>query len=122
VQERRELTTETSSPIGDVDTVDVVGVRNDGGLDLALCAGAALDASPETLSRLDMKLRNYIKAALSEGFLREYGCSAGAPVTIHISCAHPVADAARDLLRRLREEAVKNGIGFDMRSNLSDVH
>jgi len=108
--------------VGDVDTIDVVGVRKDGGLDLAIAVDAPLDASPSTLSFLEAKIRNYIKAAQSEAFLTHYGCSLGVPVTIYVSCAHPIAEAARDLIERLKELALQDGVGLEMRTHMGEVH
>lgn len=116
------MTDESSSPVGDVDTVDIVGVRKDGGLDLILTASAALDASPVTLSLLETKLRNYMSAALSKRFLNHYGRALGDPVTIYLSCAHPIADPAREVIRRLREEAREKGIGLEVRTHMGEVH
>lgn len=112
------VTAALTSAIGDVDTVDVVGVRKDGGLDLVLSAGAALDASPATLSLLETKLRNYLNAALSERFLKHYGYAPGAPVTIYVSCVHPIADPARDVIQKLRGEALKKGVGLEVRTHM----
>lgn len=109
---------DSASPVGDVDTVDIVGVRKSGGVDLVISATAALDGSPATLSLLETKVTNYMRAALSEDFLKHYGCSEGAPVTIHISCAHPVAEAAHELIRKLREMAAEYGIGLELRSDM----
>jgi hypothetical protein len=115
------MTVESSSPVGDADTVDIVGVRKDGRLDLVLTASAALDASAATLSLLEAKLRNYLTAALSERFLRDYGRALGAPVTIYVSCAYPIADSARDLIRKLREEALQKGIELEVRAHMGEV-
>lgn len=109
------------SPVGDVDTVDIVGVRNDGGLDLVISVIAPLDGSSSTLSLLDAKVRNYMQAALSEAFLKHYGRSPGARVTIYISCEYPVAEAAQNLIRRMQETAMEYGIGLELRPGMQ-VH
>jgi hypothetical protein len=63
-----------------------------------------------------------VSAALSERFLNHYGCTAGTPVTISVSCAHPIADPARDVIRKLREEARGKGIGLEVRTYMGEVH
>lgn len=115
------MTEGSSSPIGEVDTIDIVGVRKDGGLDLAICANAALDHSSSTLSRLETKIRNYLTAAQSEEFLSDYGCSAGVPVTVYIFCEYPIVKEARDLIERLRTTAHEQGIGLEVRANAEEV-
>lgn len=105
-----------------MDTVDIVGVRKDGGLDMVLSASAALDASPATLSLLEAKLRNYLNAALSARFLEHYGRTPGTQVTIYVSCAHPITDAARDVIRKMREEALGAGVMLEVRTHMGEVH
>lgn len=51
-----------------------------------------------------------------------YGRSPGVPVTIHISCAHPIEEAARDLIERLTDEALEDGIGLEVRTHMGEVH
>lgn len=116
------MTAGSSSPLTDEDTVDVVGIRKDGGVDLVISVTAALDASPSTLSLLEAKIRNYIKAAQSEAFLAHYGRSLGVPVTIYISCAHPIAEPAQELIERLTDSALEDGIGLEVRTHLGELH
>jgi hypothetical protein len=110
------------SPVGDVDTVDVVGVRKDGGLDMVISVVAPLDDSPSTLRQLETKVLNYIQGAKSEAFLPYYGCSVGAPVTICISCAHPISPSAMALMDPLRTTAAESGIVLEVRKHMGDVH
>jgi hypothetical protein len=111
-----------ASPVGDPDTLDIVGVRDDGGLDLVISAVAALDDSPSTLAAVEQKVRNYVIAGQSEAMLRYYDREPGACVSIYISCAFPIAAAAQELIDRLREEALQTGIGLEVRSYMGDMH
>jgi hypothetical protein len=110
----------SSGPIGDVDTVDIVGLRKDGGLDMVISCVAPIDDSPSTLRQLETKICNYIKGAKSEAFLGQYGCSVGAPVTVFVSCAHPIAAQAMDLIARLRTTAAENGIAIEVIRHMGD--
>jgi uncharacterized protein DUF6572 len=116
------MTVGSPSPVGDVDTIDVVGVRKDGGLDLVISVAAPLDASPSTLSLLEAKIRNYIKAAQSEAFLARYGRSLGVPVTIYVSCTHPIAEAARAVIEKLTDSALEDGISLEVQAHMGEVH
>ena len=111
-----------SSPIGDVDTVDIVGVRKDGGLDMVISVAAPIDGSPSTLLQLETKIRNYMKGAQSDAFLRQYGRSLGVSVTIYVSCAHPIAAAARALIEKMQAAATKEGIVIQLRTHMGDLH
>jgi hypothetical protein len=61
-----------SQPIRDVDTIDIVGVRNDAGIDLVVVCSGPLDDSSETLMSLREKVRGYIKEACSEDIWNAY--------------------------------------------------
>ena len=112
----------SSGPIGDVDSVDVVGVRKDGGLDMVISVVAPIDDSPLILLQLETKIRNYIAGAKSEVFLGRYKRSAGVPVTIYISCAHPIAGVAMALIEKLRLAAAEDGIALELRKHMGDLH
>ena len=116
------MTAGLPDPVKDVDTIDVVGVRKDGGLDLVISVASPLDASPSTLSLLEAKIRKYIEAAQAEVFLAHYGRPLGVPVTIYISCAHPIAEAARDVIERLTGVALEDGIGLEVRTRMGEMH
>jgi hypothetical protein len=111
----------TSIPIGDVNTVDVVGVRKDGGLDMVISVTGPIDGSPLTLVKLETKIRNYIKGATSEAFLGQYGRRVGVPVTILISCVHHITEPARDLIEKLRAAAAEYGIRVELQTDEGDV-
>lgn len=52
-----------TQPISDADNLDVVGVREDGGIDLVITCSGPLDDSNETVELLGQKVRNYAQLA-----------------------------------------------------------
>jgi uncharacterized protein DUF6572 len=112
----------SSSPIGDPDTVDVVGVREDGGLDMVISASGPIDGSADTLMRLETKIRNYVAGATSELFLQRYGLARGAAVSIYVSCPYPIAGPATEVIEKLKGAAAKQGIALEVRKYMGEVH
>jgi hypothetical protein len=110
------VTDEPRSPISAVDTVDIVGVRKEGGLDMIISVTGPIDDSPATLALLEAKVRNYIRGARSEAFLQQFDC-VGTPVTIYILCPYPITDKARGLIEELRVAALGAGIDLALRAH-----
>lgn len=52
------MTDGTHGSINDVDIVDIVGARNDGGLDMIISVTGPIDDSQSSLSKLEAKIRN----------------------------------------------------------------
>ena len=104
--------TEFEPPIQNLDTFDIVGQRKDGGVDAVVVCSGPLDDSAETLSRLNQKVRNYLREISSENFRTHFG--AGAGVTIFISCGYSVSDAASGMIDVLGREAALNGVGLQI--------
>jgi hypothetical protein len=95
------------SPIADIDLLDIVGVRKDGGIDAVIACSGPLDNSAETLSRLAMKVRGYLTAIASNGFTNQYG---EGPVRIFVSCDHGVSAEALNAINSLGREATKQNV------------
>jgi hypothetical protein len=106
------VTDKPRSLINAVDTVDLVGVRHDGGLDMVIRVTGAIDDSPATLSLLETKVRNYIRGASSEDFLKQFDRCLGTAVRIYILCPYPIAAEALVLIETLR--LVASGVGIDL--------
>ncbi len=105
-------------PLTDVDTVDVVGVRKDGGLDLVISVSDVLDDSEATLQLLQGKLQNYISAADNLSFLKHYGKVAGTRVTVHISCEHRISSAATKVIEEMRKIANAKNVDVFVRKQM----
>jgi hypothetical protein len=103
-----------SQPIQDVDTIDIVGVRNDAGIDLVVVCSGPLDDSSETLMALREKVRGYIKEACSEDIWNAYPSAVVGPIGIYISCEHGVSAAALKAIDLLISEAANKGVALHL--------
>jgi hypothetical protein len=98
------------SLIASLDAFDVVGVRNDGGIDLVISCFASLDSSENTLRDLRAKISNYIREireARNPTLFERYECSPSAKVRIIISCELPVPAKALEVVEDMRKVAAK---------------
>jgi hypothetical protein len=105
-------------PIQNTDSIDIVGRRNDGGVDLVIVAGGPLAGSSTTLACLERKIRNYVAEIGSEGFRTEFGPAPKAHARICIVCEYEVDRQAMQLIERLRPIARRAGIELELRSSM----
>jgi hypothetical protein len=109
----------SDSPVSNLDAFDVVGVRNDGGLDLVISCSGPLDSSAQTIRNLETKVRNYLREILEARdptLLERYRCAADATVRIIVSCPHQVAHEAMSTVERMKELASASGVELILRS------
>ncbi|MBL0163833.1 MAG: hypothetical protein IPP82_09390 [Xanthomonadales bacterium] len=102
-----------NSTISKFDSIDVVGVRVDGGLDLLISCVGDLDGSPFTLNALRKKIRSYLNEVLcaTNPTIRErYGCQMKSRIRILISYSFRVAPQAQALVNDLQHEAEIAGV------------
>jgi hypothetical protein len=99
-----------SQPIQNVDSIDVVGVRRDAGLDLVVSCSGPIDGSSETLRTLREKVQGYIKAACSNAIWSAYPDAKVGPIGIYISCEHGVSARALKAIDLLIGEAASKGV------------
>ncbi|QDU31504.1 hypothetical protein ETAA8_66630 [Anatilimnocola aggregata] len=59
-------------PIQDLDNIDIIGVRKDGGVDLAIVASSYMDGSAEHQQLLLDKLQSYLAQLNSDEFQEEF--------------------------------------------------
>ena len=109
------------NPIQDLDAFDVVGVRQDGGVDLVISCHGPLDNSTGTLAALEQKIRNYVQeveTAKAPTFFERYQCSPDANVTIYVSCEFPIAPQVFQLIDELRQVAARIGASIEVRRQM----
>jgi hypothetical protein len=92
----------------------VLGVRNDGDVDLAIVASGPLDASADTLHRLDRKIRGYIAEVGSMAFREESSGAVPGKIRIMVVCEHAVDMAAQGLIEALKPAALANGATLEL--------
>lgn len=103
----------SENPITNLAAIDVVGARNDGGLDLVISCAGDLDSSQSTSEAIRSKVRNYLREAMeaSSPTLRErFGCSADAKIRILILCPFLVHPRASATIQELSLECDQQGI------------
>jgi hypothetical protein len=96
-------------PIHDVTTIDVMGQRIDGGLDMVIVVEGPLEGTTEDLAQVAAKVRNYLREAMDTSFQREYGIQRLAQVTILFESKYAIDPAVDVLLSRLAKEVSATG-------------
>jgi hypothetical protein len=108
----------SGAPIQNLDKLDIVGERTDGGVDLVIVVSGPLDGSSSTLMLLERKIRNYI-AALSTSELRQkHPPLKGSSNSIYVVSEHPVDALALDVIERLRPVALRAGANLEFRCSM----
>ena len=63
----------TSNPIQNLESIDIVANRKDGGVDLAIVVSSVLMDTEEHQELLRRKIQNYTDHVFSESWKKEYG-------------------------------------------------
>lgn len=108
------------SPINDVTKLDLLVERRDGGIEMCIVAQGAVDGRPETLARIETKVRNYLREALDESFREEYGGIPPQEVQIFFESKFAVDPAVLCLISGLASEAEQMGIRIEFRRYQTD--
>jgi hypothetical protein len=106
-------------PIHNVDELDIVGERNDGGVDLIIVVSGPLDGSAATLSMLESKIKNYIAALSSSEFKQKYGQPKENGNSIYIVSEYPVDALVFGAIERLKPVARRAGANLEFRRSMS---
>jgi hypothetical protein len=83
-------------PIQNIDQFDIVGRRNDGGMDLIVVVSAPLLDEERHRRLLQEKVEAYARAIGGPQFRPEFGISESSPVRILIISDHPVHESIRE--------------------------
>ena len=100
----------TSSPLSEPDNLDVVGERNDGGVDMVVSTSGPLDASDTTCQHLQTKLNTYLYAATHPNFVNVYPAARTGRVRIFVSDIHEISERARQVVDSVSREALARGV------------
>jgi hypothetical protein len=76
----------SESPIQSLDSIDVFGQRNDGGVDLIIVDSNPADTSSETRRRLQLKIAGYLDAINSDAFQEEFNFPPAEKTRIIVVC------------------------------------
>lgn len=95
--------------IYDVNNLDILGVRNDGRVELVIISTGGLDDSAETQSALLDKIQNYLGYVQSGEFTSEFGYLPKEKVHIILKVDEPLSVLHEQLLERIVPWVSENG-------------
>ena len=95
-------------PIQNLDRIDIMGRRQDGGMDLAIVVSGPLRSEADHLRHLEQKIVTYIHAISSRGFSAEFP-HVDTPRRILLVTEHLVDQAVLALLDSFRNAAAAAG-------------
>jgi len=101
-------------PIQNLDTVDIVGRRKDGGVDLFIVASGPLDPSPQTQQLLLTKVRNYLEQINTPAFQAEFQHPPAEKVRIVVSCEQDVHPVIEMLIERCKPWVAQNNARIEL--------
>ena len=93
-----------SSPVGDPESIDLIGKRKDGGVDVLVVVAHALDLSDKTREVLTAKLRNCCKYIVSAEFESEFGVPSEDKVNLIIRSDWEVPNEYIELMGKVATE------------------
>ena len=96
--------------MSDADNLDLIGERNDGGVDMLVVTIAPLDDSDETCRLLEQKLSAYLFAATHENFAQVYPAAQTGRTRIFVSDLHSISDRARRVVEGFADQAMARNV------------
>lgn len=96
------------APIQNLDSIDIIGARNEGGADLTIVVSSALNASPEHQKLLLDKLEGYLGYVNTPDFAAEFGIPSPDRVCIVLACYHSPDPVILRLIEKCSAWAQKN--------------
>ena len=98
--------------IYDVDKVDLMAKRNDGGLDMFIISSGSIDDSPRTQNLLLDKVDNYLRYVNSNDFIVEFPEVRKDNVKIILEFEKQAPELLLDLCEKIAPWAEDNGVRF----------
>jgi len=109
--------TEMDQPIQNIDQIDIVGKRNDGGLDLVVVVSAPLLDSHKNI--LQEKVETYVKAISAPKFLEDLEMGEPCQIQILIVSDHPVDRSILEFLKSL--DPIAERVGATLKLTTSEA-
>src|SRR5262249_47011590 len=97
-------------PIQDLENVDLVGKRRDGGVDLLIVASQPLDDAPDTLNSIRRKVAYYLDVIDLPEFQADMGHPPRERISITLSCDHPIHPRTAKVIAECQTSAGKRGV------------
>lgn len=105
---RGAATVENEDPIQNLENIDIVGKRNDGGVDLVLVVSRKLLCSDEHLQLLQTKMQNYLSIINCDEFIRDFGNPSPERTAIKIVCVVPPDPGILDVIKQMEPTVREN--------------
>ena len=97
-------------PIQDLEGVDIIGKRKDGGVDLAIAVSQPLDGSAETLDAIRQKIGYYLGVIDLPEFQAKMGHPPRDRTTVVLSCRFPIHPWAAIVISECQKAAADRGV------------
>ena len=105
-------------PIQNLDSVDVVGKRHDGTVELVIVASQPLDDAPETLDSIRKKVETYLETIGIKAFQAEMGHPPREKTVIILVCEHPIHSRAMGVIEECKVTASDQRIRLELRKTM----
>lgn len=102
--------------IYDANSVDIIGERQDGGIDFIIVSSGCFDDSPEQQTILLDKIENYIAYLNSEKFDLEFPQIDKNKRWIRLRCEERPTPLLMELSKKIEEWTIGEGIFFSVRN------
>jgi hypothetical protein len=99
---------EPDSPIRDIASIDMIGRRKDGGVDLGIIVTQRLERKEEHQQLLMDKVEAYLRAINSDKFRKDYGDPPPSKTIILVKCLIPPDPVIGALVKRMERWAKDN--------------
>ena len=97
-------------PIQDTESVDLIGERTDGGVDLVIVASQPLDDAPDTIDRIRCKVAYYLDVIDLPEFQADMGHPPRDRTKIILRCDHPIHPRAAAVIAECQGTAGERGV------------
>jgi hypothetical protein len=106
------------APIQALQSIDIMGKRRDGGVDLIITASQPLDDTAEVLESIRRKVGTYLAVIDLDEFQTEMGHPPRDKTTIIISCEHPIHPTAQAVIAECQITAARRGVRLEVRKRV----
>lgn len=100
--------------INDLTKIDLVGERNDGGIDLCIVAEAPIDSAADVLFLVEQKIRNYLREISDSEFRKQWKIASDTPIRILFETRFAISIDAIRLINKLASEAARSGVRLEL--------
>ena len=102
-------------PIQDLESVDLIGKRKDGGVDLTIVASQPLDGSADTLAAIRQKIAYYLDVIDLAEFQVEMGYPPRDRTSVILACDFPIHPSAAAVVAECQAAASLRGVRVVLR-------